>query len=65
MANGIDAEGRLVLCDALAEAATESPALMIDIVTLTGAARVALGLDPAGLFANDDATANGRCSPPP
>src|SRR6202035_3815189 len=40
-----DAEGRLVLCDALAEAVTERPALLIDIATLTGAARVALGPD--------------------
>src|SRR6202044_1320565 len=45
-----DAEGRLILCDALAEAATEKPALMIDIATLTGAARVALGPDLPALF---------------
>src|SRR5207237_10582048 len=38
-----DAEGRLILCDALAEASTENPALLIDAATLTGAARVALG----------------------
>jgi leucyl aminopeptidase len=53
-----DAEGRLILCDALAEAATEKPALMIDIATLTGAARVALGPDLPALFANDDALAD-------
>ena len=40
-----DAEGRLILSDALAEASTEKPALMIDFATLTGAARVALGTD--------------------
>jgi leucyl aminopeptidase len=48
-----DAEGRLILCDALAEAAREQPALIIDVATLTGAARVALGELPA-LFCNDD-----------
>jgi leucyl aminopeptidase len=52
-----DAEGRLVLCDALTEAVTERPALLIDIATLTGAARVALGPDLPALFSNDDATA--------
>jgi leucyl aminopeptidase len=49
-----DAEGRLVLCDALAEADTEAPALLIDCATLTGAARVALGPDLPALYANDD-----------
>ena len=49
-----DAEGRLVLCDALAEACTEKPDLLIDMATLTGAARVALGPDLPALFANDD-----------
>ena len=38
-----DAEGRLVLCDLLAEASDESPDLLLDAATLTGAARVALG----------------------
>jgi len=38
-----DAEGRLVLCDALTEACGENPALILDMATLTGAARVALG----------------------
>ena len=52
-----DAEGRLILCDALAEAATEKPALLIDMATLTGAARVALGPELAALFCNDDALA--------
>lgn len=52
-----DAEGRLILCDALAEAAAEKPALMIDFATLTGAARVALGTELPAMFCNDDATA--------
>lgn len=52
-----DAEGRLVLCDALAEACTEKPELIIDFATLTGAARVALGPDLPALFCNDDKTA--------
>ncbi len=52
-----DAEGRLILCDALAEAATEKPALLVDIATLTGAARVALGPELAALFCNDDGLA--------
>ena len=49
-----DAEGRLVLCDALTEADSESPALIIDYATLTGAARVALGTDLPAMFTNDD-----------
>jgi leucyl aminopeptidase len=49
-----DAEGRLVLADALDRAAAEKPALIIDFATLTGAARVALGPDLPALFANDD-----------
>ena len=52
-----DAEGRLVLCDALYEACAEKPALVIDVATLTGAARTALGPDLPALFANDDALA--------
>ena len=54
-----DAEGRLILCDALAEADTESPVLIIDCATLTGAARVALGPELQALFCNDDAVAEG------
>jgi leucyl aminopeptidase len=50
-----DAEGRLVLCDALAFADTERPDLMIDFATLTGAARAALGPELPALFGNDDA----------
>jgi leucyl aminopeptidase len=52
-----DAEGRLILCDALAEADAESPELLIDIATLTGAARVALGTGLPALFTNSDALA--------
>ncbi len=47
-----DAEGRLVLCDALFEGASESPEIMIDFATLTGACRVALGTDLPGFFTN-------------
>jgi leucyl aminopeptidase len=49
-----DAEGRLVLCDALAFADAERPALIIDFATLTGAARVALGPELPALFGNDE-----------
>ena len=52
-----DAEGRLVLCDLLAQASDEKPDLLIDCATLTGAARVALGPDLPALFCNDDAWA--------
>ncbi len=54
-----DAEGRLVLCDALTYGAEQKPELMIDFATLTGAARVALGPDLPALFASDDTLANG------
>ncbi len=49
-----DAEGRLILCDAMAEADSESPELMIDCATLTGAARVALGTDMPAFFTDDE-----------
>jgi leucyl aminopeptidase len=49
-----DAEGRLVLCDALAEADSENPDMILDFATLTGAARVALGTELPALFANND-----------
>jgi len=49
-----DAEGRLVLCDLLAEAAAAQPHWLIDAATLTGAARVALGPDIPALFSNND-----------
>lgn len=53
-----DAEGRLILADALTEATSENPALVIDFATLTGAARVALGPDLPALFCNDDGLAD-------
>jgi len=49
-----DAEGRLILCDALALAVESKPDLLIDFATLTGAARVALGPDLPAVFANRD-----------
>ena len=52
-----DAEGRLILCDALTQAESGQPDLIIDAATLTGAARVALGPDLPALFSNDDDTA--------
>lgn len=52
-----DAEGRIVLCDALAEADREKPELIVDCATLTGAARVALGTELAAMFCNDDRVA--------
>ena len=54
-----DAEGRLVLCDALALASEQKPDLILDFATLTGAARVALGPDLPALFANRDDIADG------
>jgi leucyl aminopeptidase len=55
-----DAEGRLVLADALAYADAElAPDAMVDIATLTGAARVALGTTHAALYATDDPLADG------
>lgn len=53
-----DAEGRLVLCDLLAEASEASPRWLIDAATLTGAARVALGPDLPALFCNNEEMAN-------
>jgi leucyl aminopeptidase len=52
-----DAEGRLVLCDLLADADAQAPGLLLDFATLTGAARVALGPDLVALFAQDDGIA--------
>jgi leucyl aminopeptidase len=52
-----DAEGRLILGDALTKAAEGEPELILDFATLTGAARVALGPDLPALFANDEALA--------
>lgn len=53
-----DAEGRVILCDTLTEACAESPDLIIDFATLTGAARVAVGTEIACMFCNDDDLAN-------
>ena len=52
-----DAEGRLVLCEALALADEESPELIVDMATLTGAARVALGPDLPPFYTDDDVVA--------
>jgi leucyl aminopeptidase len=52
-----DAEGRLVLADALSEADSERPDLLIDIATLTGAARTATGFELPPFFTDDDALA--------
>ncbi len=52
-----DAEGRLVLADALAEADSEEPDLLIDIATLTGAARTATGFELPPFFTDDEALA--------
>ena len=53
-----DAEGRLILCDALTYAERYKPQAVIDIATLTGACVIALGHVVSGLFANDDALAH-------
>jgi leucyl aminopeptidase len=52
-----DAEGRLILADALFEASSEHPDLVIDCATLTGAARIAVGTEIPAMFSNDDALA--------
>ncbi|MEQ8665001.1 MAG: leucyl aminopeptidase family protein [Rhodospirillales bacterium] len=54
-----DAEGRVILADALTEAVRETPELVIDCATLTGAARIALGTEIPALFCNDDGLAAG------
>ncbi len=54
-----DAEGRLVMADAIAYAAAElDPTVIVDIATLTGAVKVALGQELGGIFANDEALAD-------
>ena len=53
-----DAEGRLILCDALTYASEQQPETIIDFATLTGAARIALGPDLPALFSNNDELAN-------
>jgi leucyl aminopeptidase len=55
--NNTDAEGRLILADALALAEEDGPDLIISMATLTGAARVALGSDIAPFFTDDEAAA--------
>lgn len=57
-----DAEGRLVLCDALTYATRFKPAAVVDIATLTGAQVVALGSQSSALYANDDALAGALAS---
>ncbi len=56
-----DAEGRLILADALVEASSENPDFLVDFSTLTGAARSALGTDLPALFSNDDKFADMLC----
>ena len=51
-----DAEGRLIMADALAYASEHNPDLICDVATLTGASYVALGLDIGAVFSNDDET---------
>lgn len=53
-----DAEGRVVLADALTEAVSEKPELLIDMATLTGAARIALGTELPAMFSNNDKLAD-------
>ena len=53
-----DAEGRLVLADALARSAEDKPDLVVDVATLTGACVIALGERTAGLMSNDEETAD-------
>jgi len=53
-----DAEGRLVLCDALTYAERFDPACVIDVATLTGACVIALGTQASGLYSNEDALAD-------
>ena len=57
--NNTDAEGRLVLADALAYGAEDAPDLMVSMATLTGAARVAVGTDIAAFFTDDARVASG------
>jgi leucyl aminopeptidase len=53
-----DAEGRVILADVLTEAVSEQPSLLIDITTLTGAARIALGTELPAVFSNHDTVVN-------
>jgi leucyl aminopeptidase len=56
-----DAEGRLILCDALHYARRFKPAAVVDVATLTGACVIALGHHHTGVLANDDALARELC----
>ena len=49
-----DAEGRLILADAITYASESKPDLIVDMATLTGASRVAMGLEVPSFFSNDD-----------
>jgi len=57
-----DAEGRLILCDALTYAERFNPDVIVDVATLTGACVVALGHIPTGLFSNNDALSDALLS---
>ena len=57
-----DAEGRLLLCDALSMASSEQPELIVDYATLTGAARGAVGAEIAAMFCTDDGLAQANSS---
>ena len=57
-----DAEGRLLLCDALSVACTEQPEYIFDFATLTGSARSAVGTEIAAMFCNDDTLASGMAA---
>ncbi len=57
-----DAEGRLILADAISDACAQNPSIIIDLATLTGAARTALGTDIPAVFSNDDALARDLCT---
>jgi len=52
-----DAEGRLILCDAITKAVDNEPDVLIDFATLTGAARIALGTEVPAFFCNDESLA--------
>ncbi len=59
-----DAEGRLILCDALTYAERFKPDAVVDIATLTGACVIALGHVASGLFANNERAGATSCAPP-
>jgi leucyl aminopeptidase len=57
-----DAEGRLILCDAITYSRQFSPDVVVDVATLTGACVIALGAHYSGLMSNDDALADALCA---